>query len=175
MVALTDLPLLPYISEAGTLPPDLTGKVGVYAIRDREKTVCYIGYSRDVEQSLKLHLVRQVDSCYWVQVHCVDRPSRTYLEGVKQAWIEALGHVPTGNASEPSAWETALDINVQLSDAERSAITDPQLDEVQRTKRLKQAVRLREAAIVAKLAERNLQIELRFNPKLKDQGLLDLR
>lgn len=181
--ALGALTLQPYLSVAGLLPPALEQVIGVYAIRDnlrlvtdpREQVVRYIGYSRDVAQSLKLHLVRQPAACGWVQVLPISRPSRAVLEAQRQAWFEELGYVPDGNQQEPSAWEVPIDIKADLSEAEQAALADPQLDDLQRTKRLKQAVRDREAALVAYLAQRNCQLELRFNPKLKEQGLLDLK
>ncbi len=179
-MTLTSLPLHPYLSAAGLLPVGLEQMVGIYAIRDDqqptpEPVVRYIGYSRDVAQSLKLHLVRQPTACYWVQVLPVGRPSRQALEGQRQAWFTELGYVPEGNQQEPSPWEVPVDIKADLSQAEQAALADPRLDDVQRTKRLKQAVRDREAALVAYLAQRHCQLELRFNPKLKEQGLLDLK
>lgn len=182
-VALASLDVLPYLSEIGLLPSGLEQVVGIYVIRDnlksvedpRDQVVRYIGYSRDIAQSLKLHLVRQPSACYWLQVLPITRPSRQALEAQRQVWFSELGYVPEGNQHEPSPWEVPVDIKTDLSEAERVALTDPKLDDVQRTKRLKQAVRDREAILLAYLAERNCQLELRFNPKLKEQGLLDLK
>jgi hypothetical protein len=49
------------------------------------------------------------------------------------------------------------------------------LDGVAQIKLLKQVARRVEETILVKLQERGVQTEIRFNPKLKEQGLLDLK
>ncbi|MDE5078279.1 MAG: GIY-YIG nuclease family protein, partial [Trichodesmium sp. St2_bin6] len=73
---LSKLEYLPYVDSAGKLPFSLQGKIGVYGIFDQEKKLLFVGYSRDVYQSLKLHLVRQPNSCYWLKVQTIERPNR---------------------------------------------------------------------------------------------------
>lgn len=173
LARLAELPALPYLTEAGDISHDLAGKVGLYAIYDAQQALQYVGYSRDVATGLKLHLVRQPDRCHWVKVQTVQRPSRTLLEEMRSAWIAENGVTPPGNGEAQAAWEKPVDAKVWMTDAERDAIaaaTD--LDQI---KLLKKLARRIEAEILDTLKARGAQLDLRFNPKLKEQGLLDLK
>ena len=77
---LSQLEYLPYINSEGKLPLSLQGKIGVYGIFDEVKKLLFIGYSRDVYQSIKVHLVRQPNSCYWLKVQTIEGPNRSILE-----------------------------------------------------------------------------------------------
>lgn len=173
--ALADLPYLPFINAEGLLPHELSAIVGAYAIFDGDRQLQYVGYSRDVFASLRLHLVRKPDLCHWVKVQSIGRPSRTVLESICQAWIDGNGSLPSGNESSSSDWDEPVDATLQMTDAERTELASPELDERSRTKALKQVARRVEAEILAVLAERNVQEPLRFHPKLKEKGLLDLK
>src|SRR3712207_5777273 len=94
---LAELELLPYVDGEGQLPQQLQGKVGVYAIFDQARSLQFIGFSRDVFLSLKQHLVRRPTQCYWVKAKTIDRPSRTILESIRDAWIQENGAIPIGN------------------------------------------------------------------------------
>ena len=62
-----------------------------------------------------------------------------------------------------------------MTEEERSQYANPELDDRGRTKAMKQAARRIEAEILSGLAERNLTEPLRFHPKLKETGILDLK
>ncbi|MEM9568518.1 MAG: GIY-YIG nuclease family protein [Cyanobacteria bacterium P01_E01_bin.34] len=171
---LADLPYLPFISTDGLLPHELSGTVGAYAIFDSDRQLQYVGYSRDVLSSLRLHLVRKPTLCHWVKVQAINRPSRTVLEGICEAWVGASGSIPLGNGPA-SGWDSPVDVKCQMTDAEHMELASPELDERARTKALKQVARRVESEILAVLAERNVQEPLRFHPKLKEKGLLDLK
>ncbi len=64
----------------------------------------FIGYSRDIYLSLRQHLVRQPQKCYWVKIHTIERPNRTILENIEQAWIEENGNLPVGNGEQKATW-----------------------------------------------------------------------
>ena len=172
---LAAIPFIPFVNQAGLLPHEFAGKVGVYSIFDRDRQLQYIGYSRDILASLRLHLVRQPRDCHWLKVQTVDRPNRKVLEDIRQAWVEENGAVPPGNATSPSVWDSPIDATLQMSEAERAELESPDLDERSRVKALKQVARRVEGEILAVLAERNVQESLRFHPKLKERGLLDLK
>ncbi|MGK7906603.1 MAG: GIY-YIG nuclease family protein [Synechococcus sp.] len=172
---LAELAFLPFIDEQGLLPQHLSGTVGVYAIFDTEQQLQYIGYSRDVFASLRLHLVRQPHQCYWLKVQEIARPSRTALEGIRSAWVEENGAIPPGNVESSSVWDSPIDVKLQMTEAERTEVESPELDERSRIKALKQVARRVEAEILAVLAERQVKESLRFHPKLKERGLLDLK
>lgn len=172
---LAELTAVPYIDQTGHLPTQWEGQVGAYAIFAADQVLQYIGYSRDISLSVKQHLVRQPDHCYWLKVHTIDRPSRSLLEQIRSAWIAENGTVPAGNATEQAVWEQPIDVKAAMTPAEQAQYSDPQLDAIAQQKVLKGAARRIEAEILAILETRSLQESLRFNPKLKDQGLLDLK
>lgn len=170
---LADLEYIPYLNEAGNLPESLQGKIGVYAIFDQDKTLQFVNYSRDIYLSLKQHLVRQPQSCYWLKVQTIDRPNRTLLENIRKAWIEENGAIPAGNSSEEAVWTQPIDAKLTMTDEEKSSYEKS--DELMQIKLLKQVARRVEAQILENLKSRGVQTEIRFNPKLKENGLLDLK
>ncbi len=172
--ALSSLEFFPYIDYRGQLPDQLQGTVGVYAIFDQDKALQYIGYSRDVYLSLKQHLVRQPEKCYWLKVQTIDRPSRSVLEDIRAAWITENGSVPPGNSTEEKQWSQAIDVKTQMTTDEHDSYASS-IDEMAQVKILKQAARRIEADILNILKARGVQVEIRFNPKLKEIGSLDLK
>lgn len=170
--ALSQLEAITYLDSDGKIPERYQGKIGVYAIFDQQQVLQFVGYSRDVYLSLQQHLVRQPDRCYWLKVKTVERPSRTLLESIRQAWIEENGAVPAGNGSEKAAWQQPIDAKPTMTEAEKAQYKTS--DELGKIKLFKKIARRVEAEIVQALAARGVQMEIRFNPKLKEQGLLDV-
>jgi hypothetical protein len=175
VLPLADLDYCPYLDREGFLPARLEGKIGVYAIFSEDQTLQYVGYSRNILLSLKQHLVRQPRHCYWLKVQTIERPNRTILEDIRTAWITENGAEPLGNGPNLAQWEQAIDVKAAMNPEETAQYYDPQLEERIQLKALKQAARRLEAEILGILADRGLQEPLRFNPKLKETGLLDLK
>jgi len=171
---LASLEFVPYLGDLGQLPEHLQGKVGGYAIFDQTQTLQYIGFSRNIYLSLKQHLIRQPDGCYWIKVHTVDRPNRTLLETLRTAWIAENGSTPPGNGSAEASWTEPIDTRARMTPEEQQRHTTAE-SELAQSKVLKQVARRIEAEILAVLQSRGVEIDLRFNPKLKDEGLLDLK
>jgi hypothetical protein len=171
--SLGSLEFLPYIDGAGELPEQLQNQIGIYAIFDESQILQFVGYSRDIYLSLKQHLVRQPEYCYWVKATTIDKPNRTFLEGVESAWISENGAMPNGNAEAKSAWLDPISTNHAMTAAESNSFDD--LDGLAQIKLLKQVARRVEETIFTKLQQRGVKTEIRFNPKLKDRGLLDLK
>ncbi len=171
--SLESLEFLPYIDDAGELPASLQNRVGIYAIFDRSHNLQFVGYSRDIYLSLKQHLVRQPELCYWVKATTIDRPNRTFLESVQLAWIAENGSTPSGNDRDNAIWVEPIETNYAMTADEISKFDD--LDEVAQIKLRKQVARRVEETILTKLQSRGITTEIRFNPKLKEQGLLDLK
>jgi hypothetical protein len=179
MSSTTDLPnlesleFLPYINDVGELPEQLQNQIGIYAIFDKSQILQFVGYSRDIYLSLKQHLVRQPEQCYWVKATTIDSPNRTFLEGVQSAWIDRNGSLPIGNGEAKSLWLEPISTDDAMTTAERDSFED--LDGLAQIKLLKQVARRVEETIFAQLQQRGVKTEIRFNPKLKEQGLLDLK
>ena len=175
--SLADLEYLPYVDADGLLPQQFASKIGVYAIFSQNpQTLQYVGYSRDIYLSLKQHLVRQPHHCYWFKVQTIDRPNRSALEAIRAAWIDESEVKPVGNNTDQSLqWEQAIDVKAAMTATEMDQYQDEQLEERARLKVLKTAARRLEAEILEVLSARGVQEPLRFNPKLKERGLLDLK
>ena len=173
ITTLASLDYLPYLDSNGAINEDIQKKIGIYSIFDQDKNLQFVGYSRDIYLSLKQHLVRQPDLCYWIKLQTIDRPSRSILETTRQAWIEENGTIPTGNESETTIWTKSIDAKPAMTEEEKAQYE--QSDELWKTKILKQVARRVEAGIKEQLRDRGVNMDIRFNPKLKEQGLLDLK
>jgi hypothetical protein len=171
---LASLVTISYVDDRGFLPSQLQGKVGAYAIFDLEKTLQYVGYSRDIYLSLKQHLVRQPHQCYWVKAQLIDRPSRTVLEEIRAAWIAENGRVPAGNGVDETKWNQPISVREIMTPAEQGSYAAA-IDELTQIKVLKQTARRVEADLMTTLKQRGVEEEIRFNPKQKEVGLLDLK
>ena len=172
-LSLASLEYIPYIDANGQLPDQWQGKVGVYAIFDQQKVLQFVGYSRDVDLSLKQHLVRQPQLCYWLKVQTIDRPSRTILESIQDAWNIENGSIPAGNGSEAAKWTQPIDAKVAMTADEQANFLLS--DELTQAKLLKNAARRVEGQVLSQLESRGVKMQIRFNPKLKEKGLLDLK
>lgn len=170
---LNHLDYIPYLDENGKIPEFLQGKIGVYAIFNQDKNLQYVGYSRDIYLSLKQHFIRQNQGCYWLKIQTIERPSRTILEGIQQAWIDENGSVPPGNGEDESLWNHPIQVKPLMTSEEKEQYK--KTDEIGQEKLLKQVARRVEEQILSELKLRGLQEEIRFNPKLKTSGLLDLK
>ncbi len=173
--ALATLEYVAYIDDNGQLPEQFQGKIGVYAIFDQEKVLQFVGYSRDVYLSLRQHLVRQPQQCYWVKVQTIERPSRTILESIENWWIAENGSVPSGNGENQETWTQPIDAKKVMTPEEQANYQKPTNDELMQIKIIKNVARRVEAEIITSLEARGLQTQIRFNPKLKEEGLLDLK
>ena len=171
--ALADLVFVPYLNEQGEIDPNFEKKIGVYSIFDAGKNLQLVAYSRDIYTSLKQHLVRQPQACYWVKVKTIDRPRRSTLDEIKTAWLEENGTIPAGNRHQESAWCDPINAKLTMTEAEQQAYAEA--DEIAQTKLLKNVARRLEAEIKETLKLRGVTMEIRFNPKLKEQGRLDLK
>jgi hypothetical protein len=168
---LASLDFIPYLDESGDLGYRVADQIGVYAIFDRDRQLQFVGYSRNVALSLLQHLVRQPHHCHWVKVQGIDRPSRTTLETIRQTWLADHPSSPAHQASD--RWTQPIDATAQMTADEQAWITAG--EESDRPKRLKQIARRVEEQVLAQLAERGAKVPVRFNPKLKEAGLLDLK
>ncbi len=169
---LTDLEYISYLNENGLLPTESQGKIGVYAIFDKDKVLQFIGYSRDIYLSLKQHLVRQPNLCYWVKYFTIERPNRSILEDTKNAWIAENGTMPLGN-QDAKIWNDPIDTKPMMTLEEKEKFSS--LDDLSQMKFLKNMARKIEEKMLTELKLRGVNEEIRFNPKLKDSGLLDLK
>ncbi|GAB4533298.1 MAG: GIY-YIG nuclease family protein [Pleurocapsa sp.] len=170
--SLSSLEYLPYLEDGG-ISEALQGQIGVYAIFDSDRTLQFVGYSRDIYLSLKQHLVRQPQNCYWFKKQTITRPSRKILEEIAQSWIAENGENPSGNGETAALWTDPIDTKPAMTEVEKAQYQES--DELEQTKILKKIARRVESEIKQTLSDRGVTMEIRFNPKLKEKGLLDLK
>jgi hypothetical protein len=176
MTELTDLPKLeaiayePYLNELGDINPDLNVKIGIYAIFDRDRTLQYVGFSRDIASSLRLHIVRVPDLCDWVKVFIIAKPSRTFLGEVQTAWWGDRQLSP----EQLEQWEQPLNCLKWLTEAENTQL-EQAVNDGDRERILKDLARRIEEGILAKLAAKGIGFKVRFDPKRKNAGILDVK
>jgi hypothetical protein len=170
---LNSLEFLPYLNENGIIIEELQKKIGVYAIFNQDKKLQFVGYSRDIYASLKQHLVRQPNHCYWLKVEIINRPSRTILEQIKNSWLSENGDLSLNSEDNQRLWTQPIDAKIAITEQEKETYKNS--DELTQIKLLKKISRRVQADIEEILKHRGNQMEIRFNPKLKEQGLLDLK
>ena len=170
---LASLEYIAYLDENGCLSEDTQKKIGVYAIFDRDHQLQFVGYSRDIYLSLKQHLIRKPQACYWLKIQTIDRPSRSILEEIKQAWIRENETIPLGNRAESAIWTQPIDAKPTMTESEKAQYQ--QSDELGQIKIYKRVARRVEETIKEQLKVRGVSMDIRFNPKIKEQGLLDLK
>ncbi|WP_353929190.1 GIY-YIG nuclease family protein [Okeanomitos corallinicola TIOX110] len=173
--ALASLEYVAYIDDNGELPEQLQGKIGVYAIFDQDKILQFVGYSRDVYLSCKQHLVRFPEKCYWLKVQTIERPNRSILEQIEREWIAENANLPLGNGEDKEKWINPINAKELMTPEEQSNYQNPLIDELAKIKLLKNVARRVEGEILAVLESRGVRSQIRFNPKLKEAGLLDLK
>ena len=172
---LASLDYFAYLDEEGQINNTFQGKVGVYAIFNEAKDLQFIGYSRDIYLSIKQHFIRQPNQCYWLKVETINQPSRTILEAIRQAWIAENGSTPAGNSSDLELWTQPINVKTMMLDEEKENYDKLAGDEFSQSKALKKIARRVEGELLPVLEARGLKEKLRFNPKLKETGLLDLK
>ncbi|MEL6439278.1 MAG: GIY-YIG nuclease family protein [Cyanobacteria bacterium J06621_8] len=170
---LANLEFIPYITQSGDLDQEFQGQIGVYAIFNQKQEMQYVGYSRDVYSSLRQHLIRQPENCYWVKVQTIARPSRSVLEEISSSWMQENGSTPPGNGAQKPLWTEPIDANLAMTEAEKAQYQ--QSDEGNQRKMRKAVARRVQGEIKSQLSDRGIKMSLRFNPKLKEKGLLDLQ
>lgn len=171
--ALNTLDFIPYLTDSGSLAEGLERKIGIYAIFDAEKQLQYVGYSRNVGLSLRQHLVRQPRRCVWLKVSVCDRPNRKLLEETRTAWLDQTRHSEAAALSEEANWTDPIDVRAAMTDDERQMLATA--DEATQRTLLKTVARRVEATLLKTLEDRGVSLALRFDPKLKEEGKLNLK
>ncbi|KAJ8600362.1 hypothetical protein CTAYLR_000693 [Chrysophaeum taylorii] len=174
--ALDSLPFIEVIQDGcvATLGATPRTRASVYAIYDAEKRLAHVGKSRDARQSLRIVLARQPDLCHFVRVYHVEKPSRTFLDVVVAAWAASQ---PLGNdgAEGQRAWEAALDVKPFMTEEDCRDLEEKKT-RGKEALAYKAVARRYEQQKLQALQARGLDVKsFVFDPKLKGQGLLDLK
>lgn len=82
---------------------------GVYAIRGPDRSIMYMGYSKNVAAKLQFHQTLQPQNCVSFHVYVPPLPpeliSPDLLESVLEYWVRETGTVPRGNTVDRALWE----------------------------------------------------------------------
>lgn len=137
---------------------------GVYAVLDTKRRTQYVGYSRNVQISLKGHVAQNGhELCAFVRVQAFKFPKRQEMEDLRDAWIKELGSVPPSNGEENGLWASTV------GEASRAAMSVDERDAYEEKKlKLRKAMAdttlARESeAKEASDAERRQQLDVAVN------------
>jgi hypothetical protein len=69
--SLNDLPLINYISQTGRIQPPVEAKTAasIFAVYDKNKKIQYIGFSKDVRNSLRTLMGRRPELCHYYKLY----------------------------------------------------------------------------------------------------------
>jgi len=130
---------------------------GVYAVLDCDRHTQYIGYSRDVRQSLEGHIAQNgAEICAFIRVQMFKFPKRQEMEALRDEWIAELDYIPSGNQQAQGNWATTV------GEAARSTMSESDRNNYEEKK-----LKLRKA-----MADNSLIDELEKNDQ-QDQAMAE--
>eukprot|EP00929_Paragymnodinium_shiwhaense_P119525 TRINITY_DN91437_c0_g1_i1.p1 TRINITY_DN91437_c0_g1~~TRINITY_DN91437_c0_g1_i1.p1 ORF type:complete len:432 (-),score=111.58 TRINITY_DN91437_c0_g1_i1:212-1507(-) len=111
--ALAQLEEIPVINEHGfvlpTIPDDT--QASAFLILDSRSKPQYIGFSKDLRNTLRTLLCRRPELCYSYKSICLADADNKKLLAIRSAWTEELGGLPAGNGEprQKALWEAPVD------------------------------------------------------------------
>lgn len=102
---------------------------GVYAVLDSDRIYQYIGYSRDVQRSLKGHITQNgTQVCSYIRVKTFKFPKRQEMEALRDEWLAELNYLPAGNTGD-NTWASTIGeaAKATMSESERNAYEEKKL------------------------------------------------
>ena len=111
----------------------LTNRVkvaGVYAVLDCDRQTQYIGYSRDVRQSLEGHIAQNgTEICAFIRVQVFKFPKRQAMEALRDQWIAELDYIPLGNQAAQGNWASTVGeaARIVMSESDRNNYEEKKL------------------------------------------------
>lgn len=147
------------INERGFILPEIPAgtAASAFVIYDAQHKAQYIGFSKDLRNTLRTLLCRRPENTYFFKCHNVAVATQDVLIQLRTRWIEELGDLPPGNkdARQKQRWESPVDGGA-LSERAFRAVAE------QRSKQ-----------ILQQLKDRGLKEEVLFKQDLFDQGKVD--
>lgn len=158
--SLNQLPFWSFINKHGRIQPimDPNTLASVVAVFDRNRRIQYIGFSKDLRNSLRTLMGRRTELCYFYKVHNLNAFDQEVMLSIRDQWISEIGSIPPGNAnpSDRVLWEQPATADA-ISERGRAAAA------VSKAKTLQQMFR-----------DRGIKEEMIFDPVLLEQGKLNL-
>ncbi|CAM6088785.1 unnamed protein product [Calypogeia fissa] len=157
---LNDLPLLQYINQNGRIQPPVESdtKASVFAIFDKNKKIHYIGFSKDVRNSLRTLMGRRPEMCYYFKIFNLNSLDQKTMLKCRQQWVSELGLPPVGNGDpvQKNLWEQPSDAG-SISERGKAA-----------------AAASMAKTLVQTMKERGLKEEMVYDPELLVKGKCDV-
>lgn len=158
--SLNELPLINFINQQGRIQPpvELNTAASVFAICDQNKKIQYIGFSKDVRNSLRLLMGRRPDMCHYYKLYNLNELDQKQMLACRQSWFSELGLTPPGNTDpfQKSLWEQPGDAG-SISERGRAA-----------------AAMAKAKVNLQMMADRGLKEEMVFDPQLLEAGKCDV-
>ncbi|NJR49623.1 MAG: GIY-YIG nuclease family protein [Leptolyngbyaceae cyanobacterium CSU_1_3] len=101
---------------------------GVYAVFDDDRTLQYVGYSRNVLLSLNGHITQVGEkNCTFLRLKTFKFPKREEMEQLRDAWIAESGSLPLGNQADGWAATVGESAKLAMTAADREAYEEKKL------------------------------------------------
>ncbi|KAH9299748.1 hypothetical protein KI387_031430 [Taxus chinensis] len=158
--SLATLPLYGIINTQGRIQPieDPETVASVFAVFDRNKKIQYIGFSKDLKNSLRTLMGRRPELCYYYRTQNLTSFDQELMISIRQKWIDEVGSTPPGNSSpsDRAQWEQPALAN-SISERGRAAAA------VSKAKTMQQMMH-----------DRGIKEEMIYDPVLLEQGKLNI-
>jgi len=103
---LSDLELIPFINEKGRVMPGVvTRSATVFAVFDENEDIQYIGFSKDIRNTLRALLGRKPDVCHSFKVLDMVQVDQKKMLNLRQNWIKEVGSPPGLKKENAMAWQ----------------------------------------------------------------------
>lgn len=110
---LQDIDIESIINRQGLVDPEVPGGVeaSVFAVYDARKKLQYVGFSKDLRNSLRTVLSRRPDKAFFFKATHLDSLDQEKMLAIRDLWFEECGGAPPGNhlVMERTAWQQPVD------------------------------------------------------------------
>eukprot|EP01026_Neomeris_dumetosa_P015068 TRINITY_DN15666_c0_g1_i10.p1 TRINITY_DN15666_c0_g1~~TRINITY_DN15666_c0_g1_i10.p1 ORF type:complete len:432 (-),score=53.26 TRINITY_DN15666_c0_g1_i10:230-1381(-) len=131
-VKLADITMTNILNSSGYIIPEVKEdtQVAVFAVFDKERKLQYVGFSKNIPESLRKVFCRRPDKAYFYKLIQLPEINQEELLGIREKWFEEVGGPPIGNriAMERDTWEKPVDAGALSSRARRQAAEEKAKD-----------------------------------------------
>lgn len=158
--SLNDLPINGFINSHGRIMPNVepNTEASVFAVLDKNKKVQYIGFSKDLRNSLRILMGRRPEFCYFYKMFNLPSLDQSTMLEARKQWMSELGAAPEGNAdpTQRQYWEQPVSAG-SISERGKSA-----------------AAKAKAKTMLQMFTDRGITEEMVYDPKLLEEGKCDI-
>eukprot|EP01023_Acetabularia_acetabulum_P041681 TRINITY_DN4075_c0_g1_i2.p1 TRINITY_DN4075_c0_g1~~TRINITY_DN4075_c0_g1_i2.p1 ORF type:complete len:383 (-),score=63.79 TRINITY_DN4075_c0_g1_i2:1778-2926(-) len=129
---LSELPMNTILNQTGYIMPQVQDntQAAIFAVFDKEKKLQFIGFSKDVAESLRKVFTRRPDKAYFYKLIEYSEVNQEEMAKAREVWFEEVGGPPLGNriAMEREMWQQPVDAGALSSRANRQAAEEKSKD-----------------------------------------------